>query len=245
MNNAWLTVCTSVLIAVAAPAAMAQQVYHDSGHGFTIEAPQGWVRATQAALATFPLSPPQGGTTVSVVGYVRGTSGDVLKAPFMIVEARRQPFQLDGMSWDELAGRLGLTRFEDLRENGQFDSHGRYRGDGLSPPTLVEGDELILVEGTINGADGTPLYLCSTSFPGRREIIRVSVFLPAVNNENMQRDAESIRDSFMFDPGYDFNPPAERSSGGGGSRYGRRGPFGIGVGVVGIVAWALRRWARD
>ena len=245
MTHAWRLMLGVLLTVAAIAPARAQQTYHDSVHGFSLGVPPGWTRATQAALATFPLSPPSGGTAVSLAGYVRGASAAALKAPFLIIESRTQPFSLDGVSWEELSGRLGLVPFEDLKRNGQFDGYGRYRGDGLSPPTLVQADEMILVQGTLNGADGTPLYLYSMSFPGRNEIIRVSVFLPAMNNESMFREAETIRDSFGFDSGREFNPPEERRTATG-SRYGRRGPFGFGVGgVVCLIVYALRRWAAS
>jgi hypothetical protein len=250
MRHAWLLILTIGLSLLLAHEARAQETYHDRVHGFSITVPKGWVRASQAAVDGFAITPPQGGTAKTLVGWVRGTSGDVLRPPFIVMEARTQPFSLDGLSWDELSSKLNLVPWEDLRANGQFDNYGRYRGDGLSPPALSRADELILVQGNINGPDGKPAHLYSVSFPGRREIIRMNSFAPPDPSQVIVKEVESTWYSFEFDPGHDFNPPRDSgrssASGSSGYRFGRRTGVGSGVGLaVAVLIYVLRRWAAD
>lgn len=242
-----LTVCAGLILGlfVAAPA-IAQETYHDAAHGFSITVPKGWVRASQRAVDNFAVTPPQGGTAKTLVGWVRGTDGRKLKPPFIVIEARTQPFSLDGLSWDDLTQRLGLVPWEELRENGQFDNYGRYRGDGLSPPALSRLDGVIMVQGAISDPGGQPAHLYSMSFPGRKEIIRLNCFLPPDPSELLVRESEQTWYSFEFDPGHDFNPPKQSSASGSGVRFGRKVGFGGGVGLVAIIAlYLFRRWADE
>jgi hypothetical protein len=239
----WLGVILIGLL--AATSAPAQETYHDRVHGFSLTAPQGWVRASQSAVDAFAVTPPQGGTARTLVGWVRGTNGNKLTPPFIVVEARTQPFSLDGITWSDLTQRLGLVPWEELRENGQFDHYGRYRGDGLSPPALSRLDELIMVQGVINDPSGKPAHLYSVSFPGRKEIIRLNMFLPPDPSEILVRESEQMWYSFEFDPGYEFNPPAERRSGSSGYRFGRKAGLG-GIGLIAaVVLYVFKRWAAD
>jgi hypothetical protein len=70
------------------------------------------------------------------------------------------------------------------------------------------------------------------------------MFLPPDPSELLVRESEQMWYSFEFDPGYEFNPPAERRSSSGG-RFGRRAGFG-GIGLVAVVAlYIFRRWAAE
>lgn len=226
-----------VVSLVAAACSHAQMTFEHPGLGFSMSIPAGYKQIDEKTLDAFPISKPQGGDAAYLAAFSK--SGK-LTPPYILVEARIQPWSLSDAKPSTIQSRLNLTPLEDLIKSGQFDSRHRYKGDGLSPAAFDKSQYRILVQGITTGGDGKPVYLYSVNNLGADEMVRINCFAPVQDATKAEAEFEGITNSFGFEPGAAYDPPPERTRSSG--RWGRRGGIGGGVGIlIALVIWWFNR----
>ena len=224
-----------VLVLMMAACVQAQTTFEHAGLGFSMSIPAGYKPVDAKTLEAFPISKPQGGDAAYLGAFSK--SGQ-LAPPYILIEARAQPWSMSELKPSKIQSRLNLTPLDDLIRKGQFDSRHRYKGDGLSPAAFDTSAYRILVQGITTGSDGNPVYLYSVNNLGVDEMVRINCFAPVQDAAKAETEFEGITNTFGFHPGAAYEPPPERSRS---SRWGRRGGLG-GVGLlIALVGWWFNR----
>ncbi|MGE3109633.1 MAG: hypothetical protein AB7G11_14615 [Phycisphaerales bacterium] len=215
------------MLLIMATGARAQTEYRDVGAWSSMTFPKGWKQAALDKVVKFKRDASVSGVEFRA-GFAKSLKNGEMELPFVIVVA--QPHSMAGL------------RLDDIEET--YESEMRvpmFAGVQQGETEFYLGSQMIVHRLSLANFKGGDAKAIVYTYLTKNGFVHVACFDAAKRFEGSEETFDDIAGSVEIDPAQEFREARSRSSGG---RFGRRGLYGAGGGIVTIILIALGIWAR-
>ena len=204
-----------------------QTPFRDAGAWCTVTFPKDWKQAPLDKVSKFKRDASVSGVEFRA-GFARTLKNGEMEFPCAILVA--QPHKMTGLRYSDLEERYEGEMRVPIFPGVQTGSTEFLLGDGMMVHNLSIAN--------MKGGDAKAVVYTFVTASG---FVHLACFDAAKRFDASLPKFEEIAQSVMIDPAQQFRQSSSRSSG---STFGRRGIYGVGGGIVGVIIFALRMWAR-